>query len=669
MVEPIGVADWADKNSTMIVDKRAVPYRTDDVPYIRGILDAATEEGVTKIVIIKAAQVGATEAVLRILGHAIDIDPRSTLIVYPNIDVSRKQRRRRLLPMVRTTPVLARWLLTGMKEAGSTTEMEFITMSVTFAGAPLNKDPSANLESNNYGLIIEDEVDRCHHRTPAILEERGKARERFLLILLGTPSHKGVGIDRQYYGSADFVGSDRRQYHVPCPHCAAYATREWKNVRWPGKLKDGTESDRTRDPNADPKMVLAEAFIVCPHCRKRIGPEHNLWQLRRGCWVKDGEAAGEATKIKSAVAGFFVPGLLKCTPPGANPYGHVAEGYCAAKGHPGQDWHNLVQGWGYSPKGDRVENETIRSQIRSRAMGGHRMGEVPREALLLTAGVDVQAGSCWVEIVAWGELMRECWLVWAQQVRWIQNDPPTELDSLIDRGFPCPDGRVLRCVYDVIDSGQGGGRQQEVYARAAARAQRRLLSIPSKARGLGGGAEHMPAPTQFSYCYRLPDGKPDANGPRLLLIDSMYYKDAAMRRLKRIGEDDGEGSGDALPGGEQAGGERAGGEQAGAAAPLIPLRTFHLPEDVPAWYLDQLTSEQCVLVTRSGRPRRVYELRAGRTANHLWDAHVYNLAAAEAKGLERLRKAPPKTPPAAMAPPPRETRKSPLLELAERRRG
>ena len=81
------VSEWADANRVLTTDNAAEAghWRTDRAPYQRAVMDAFTQPGVWKIVLMASSQVGKSEMELNMLGYVIDCDPGPILYVQPSI--------------------------------------------------------------------------------------------------------------------------------------------------------------------------------------------------------------------------------------------------------------------------------------------------------------------------------------------------------------------------------------------------------------------------------------------------------------------------------------------------------------------------------------------------------------------------------------------------------
>ena len=84
------VSEWADENRVLVSESSSEPgrWRTDRAPYQREIMDAFTQPGIWKIVIMASAQVGKSEIELNMMGCAIDNDPGPILYVQPTDKVA-----------------------------------------------------------------------------------------------------------------------------------------------------------------------------------------------------------------------------------------------------------------------------------------------------------------------------------------------------------------------------------------------------------------------------------------------------------------------------------------------------------------------------------------------------------------------------------------------------
>ena len=105
----VTLSEWADRYRILSSEASASPGRwnTDKCPYQREIMDAITNIDVQKVVIMSAAQVGKTDAmILNPIGYYIHYDPSPIMVLQPTIQLAEAFSKDRLTPMLRDTTVL-----------------------------------------------------------------------------------------------------------------------------------------------------------------------------------------------------------------------------------------------------------------------------------------------------------------------------------------------------------------------------------------------------------------------------------------------------------------------------------------------------------------------------------------------------------------------------------
>ena len=105
----LNVSEWADRHRFLSPRASAEPgrYRTDRTPYMRAIMDALSpSHPCRRIVFMKAAQVGATEAGNNWIGYVIHHAPGPMLAVQPTVELAKRFSRQRIDPLIAESPVL-----------------------------------------------------------------------------------------------------------------------------------------------------------------------------------------------------------------------------------------------------------------------------------------------------------------------------------------------------------------------------------------------------------------------------------------------------------------------------------------------------------------------------------------------------------------------------------
>jgi phage terminase large subunit GpA-like protein len=102
------VSEWADQHRVLpSTSAEPGPWRTARTPYLSEIMDCLSTGSLwERVVLMKGAQLGATEAALNWIGYIIHHAPGLALLVMPSLDMARRNTRTRLDPMIEATPAL-----------------------------------------------------------------------------------------------------------------------------------------------------------------------------------------------------------------------------------------------------------------------------------------------------------------------------------------------------------------------------------------------------------------------------------------------------------------------------------------------------------------------------------------------------------------------------------
>ena len=177
-------------------------YRTKRTPYMKEIMDALSPgHPAQRIVFMKAAQVGATEAGNCFLGFIIHQAPGPALAVQPTVELAKRNSRQRIDPLIEESPALRDKVKPARsRDAGNT------MLSKEFAGGILimtGANSAVGLRSTPARYIFLDEVDAY----PASADEEGdpvslaEARSltfahRRKVFLASTPTIRGLSPHR-----------------------------------------------------------------------------------------------------------------------------------------------------------------------------------------------------------------------------------------------------------------------------------------------------------------------------------------------------------------------------------------------------------------------------------------------------------------------------------------
>jgi phage terminase large subunit GpA-like protein len=443
----IKVSDWADEERRLSPEASAEPgqWLTSRAEYQRGIMNAFSDPNIETVVIMSSAQVGKTEILNNVIGYHVSQDPSPMLVVQPTLDMAQTWSKDRLAPMLRDTPILQGLVKDPRaRDSGNTTLHKiFPGGHITACGA---NSPSS-LASRPVRLVLCDEVDRYPVSAGSEGDPVSLARKRATTFwnrkigLFSTPTNKGNSRIE-----TAFEESDKRFFYVPCIHCGHKQVLKWAQVRW------------------EPEQPETAAY-ACDDCGTLWTDAERVRSIRQGEWV--------ATSSSRRVAGFHLSALY-------SPWGNLEAGvieFLEAKKQPAtlRVWVNTYLGEPWEEAGEAVDDYAIAE---------HRedWGEmVPREVLMLTAGVDVQDDRLEVEIVGWGRDEES----WSIDYRTIYGDPSSpavwsDLDSILAQRFEREDERELTVRAACIDS--GGHHTSSVYNYVRPREGKRFFAI----KGVGG---------------------------------------------------------------------------------------------------------------------------------------------------------------------------------------
>lgn len=455
MAPPIDLltSDWADKHRVLprTSAARGARWVTAQTPYLRGIMDVVHEVGVRKAALMKAGQVGGSEAIHNIICRQIHHDPCPSLLIHPSMDVAEEWSKDRLTDILNSTPELA----AVMSGAGTLTYKEYLDGYLAIGGA---NSPNS-FARRAVRMAIGDDVDRW----PATVGEEGDPEQLLvdrtttfdepIALFVSTPALKGGRIDSMY------TRSDQRRYFVSCPSCHR---ADW--ITW----SDGKHfyvAFENRSPES--------AHIVCPGCQAKI------YEPERRAMIAEGQWRATVLEPKEpGLVGFHLPIMLSTFPSVTLSY--MVAAFLSAK-EAGIDAMRafintkLAEGW--EERGVKRDPETL--MARREDYGANV--EVPSWAIALTCGVDVQVDRFELLVVGWGYGDERAVVHKAV----IQGDPKlpemqAKLMQALDRKFTHASGHLLPLHAIALDTGYAAEQMYDLVLRH--QTTRRLWAI----KGVGG---------------------------------------------------------------------------------------------------------------------------------------------------------------------------------------
>ncbi|MBB4287859.1 phage terminase large subunit family protein [Roseospira goensis] len=368
------VSEWADTHRRLTSKSAAEPgpWRTDRTPYLRAIMDALSPHARwQRVVFVKGAQLGGTEAGNNFLAYLIHWHPGPIMAVQPTVEGAKRWSRQRLDDLVEAPPLAGLVRDPRSRDSGNTTLLkEFPGGLLVVTGG----NSAVGLRSMPVRFLFLDEVDAYPidadgEGDPIDLAVQRTATfgHRRKVFLVSTPTIEGHSrIERAYQES------DQRRFWVPCPHCGEFQVLTWDQMRW-------TEG------------APETAFYACAHNGCVIVNADKATMLPRGEWRAEADGDGET-------AGFHISSLY--SPVGWLSWADLARDHEKAKDSPArmQVFVNTKLGETWRDQGEAPAWEPLWER-----RGGYTAGEVPEGVAVLTAGADVQPDRIEVEVVGWGE--------------------------------------------------------------------------------------------------------------------------------------------------------------------------------------------------------------------------------------------------------------------------
>jgi phage terminase large subunit GpA-like protein len=477
------ISEWADAHRILSPESSAEhgPWRTERVPYTREIMDALSPtDATTEVTFVAGTQVAKTETGNNFIGYIIDVAPGPAMMVYPTSNTGKRTSKTRLAKMIEAMPGLRGKISDKQRDSANSASLkQFPGGVLVIAGA----NSAAELKSQPVRYIFEDEVDEypddVDGQGPAdeLAEKRADTFERNKKIYrTSTTTIKGRSKIWRHWEK-----SDKRRYHVPCPHCQERQVLVWTQMRWETRKRwevvrsddgvivevpEGTEGAKPRDTGE-----VIEVWYECGHCSARIEEHHKGWMLERGAWI------AEAPWVKGH-AGFHLSALY--SPLGWYSWTTAVKKRLEADKDPSKKllktWTNTVAAEPYADEGEKVSDLTLKERALGDAQRpAYRLGTVPRFALLLSAAVDVQHDRLEVAVKGWGREKESC-LVDYQVIHGnTETAAPWEaLDEYHTKKFPHASGAELRITAMAVDSGY---RTQTVYDWCRLRSHRHIFPV------------------------------------------------------------------------------------------------------------------------------------------------------------------------------------------------
>jgi len=457
-------SQWAEAN-VRIPTGNAVPgpYRIANAPYQREPMDQFVNPDCYRVTLKWGAQVGKTMTLLCVQGYAIEMRPRSQMMMQPSKGDVQTWLETKFNPLVESSPSIAKRIAKPRgREGVNNQQMKsypggFLMMA--WAGSP------KTMRGRSAPFIGCDEVDgygRTEEGHPVgLLWQRAATfgDERFLFEI-STPTVKGAS-----YIDESWEAGDQRRFFVHCPHCNLAQALRWENVTWVGR--QSTSVDTADEDRRDFEAHKPEtACYACEGCGE-------LWNDgQRSAAIRNAESQGAGWRAAKPFKGHASYHLWEAYSL-FRKMGDIVRDYLdKLRTDDIQTFVNVSLSEVYEVQGDQADPDALIARAET------YFAQVPMGGVYLTAGIDMQIDRLEVEIVAWGE-GEESWSI-EYRVLWgdpLAGDVWNDLDDLLAETWVHETGAPMQIKAACLDTGGTNGYTHCAYDYLRGKTGRRIFGI------------------------------------------------------------------------------------------------------------------------------------------------------------------------------------------------
>lgn len=585
------LSEWADEHRVLSLESNPLggKWRTSTVEYTREPMNLLTDPLYEEVILQWPTQSAKTEILMNFVGYIHEVDPGPILYMIETKDKAEAIVTDRYLPMLRDTPILRKFRKAGRGRGTASVDdgIESHTrLHHSFPGGHftlVGANSPVGVSTRPIRYLLMDEWDAYPPSTKKegaidLLAEKRTTwfRDNRKIVKITSPRDDATS----RVGPA-YEASDQRKLYVPCLKCGTYQELDWFFLRWKRDEVLGEVS---------PSSVGFE----CQRCNRLI-PQRERYQMLLECQWR-------AQFPGRRVAGFWL-WQAYCPPVS---WLEIIEDYLKTHNEP--EKHkvhvNTVRALTWKPIGESAGHVDVMERAEERPMF-----ELPTQAVIVTAGIDVQHDRLEVSIYAWG-VGEEGWLVGHYQVFGKIEDEQTQkdLDNIMISKWADGNGRTLHLAKASMDSGY---KTNEVYDYV--RKRQGILATKGVAKA---DAKDVGTATSQDVDYK---GQIIKDGIKLWPIGTYKIKEALITRLLKQGHGP---------------------------------KTLHYPAGLSEEFYLQLTAEELQTFYKNGEKRQAWVKK--RPRNEAWDCLVLAYHAALVANVRTITQ-----PPSPVAKPAQQTAQQP----------
>ncbi len=527
---PIKPSAWSEQHRVVTMSSLPGPWRNEVTPYLAGIMDGSFFPSVRKTICCKSPQTGLTEMAINCLLYVMDHDPGPVLMVFPDREMAKENSNDRIQPAIKSSPRVRQYL-TGRDDDMSTTRISLMHMVIYMAWA----HSASRLANKPIKHLILDEVDKYpplaskKETSPINLAEARLTtyRDECHEWMFSSPSIEQGPIWQAMIKEAQVIF----RYEVVCPHCGGAQVMIFDQIMKPADIKDPEEIESKR-----------LSWYVCRHCGGEWTDRLRDQAVLAGRWVAwfwkiEDDGLGEFVRDtggrdidtylqaeRPAKIGFHLPSWLSR---------FVSLSQVMASHRRGLTSREDLKDFCNKHKAEPWRTITISSSdaqlLKARCPLPPQV--VPREAVALTCGVDVQKFGFWYVVRAWSRDFTSWLIQYGNLAVWEDVE-----DLLFSASWPVDESdRTMRIWRAGIDTG-GGAKSDNMSMTEETYFWLRKNAVGRGCRvwGTKGSSRAMASKlTVGRPLDKAPSGRPLPGGLQIVSMNTGIIKDMVHYRLNQ----------------------------------------------------------------------------------------------------------------------------------------
>ena len=514
--EPADICEWMEDHFVIVKGPMPGPFRFSNSPYLYDPFKAFGGSKYKTIVLQFPPQVGKTVFGMGCIAYLADQKPGPVMLILQDAPTAKEIIKKRIIPIFKKIEVIRSKFTRFEADASSLAIYLKNGFELHAAWASSTNTLSSKTVRDTFG----DEVGKWPEMTGKELspDDMADVRRRTYgdeakSVLYSSPNIEGDILDKQYSGC-----DVNNRWGFTCPHCGheqipefGDPTTSW-GIKWPGKIK----SYKTLKKSGD-------AFYACRNCLFELDEYVFKKACNSGLYIQEfkvdeDKADSVAFNIESWATPYETLSSAAAAWLKGETTGKKLDKKFFVTQHEAKSFVEVVE---------QAKEEDLKQII----VDTLEPQTVPEEAVVLTAGVDVQLRGFYIVVRAWARDYTS-WLIHYDQIStW------KELEELLfEKRYPHrKSGLHLPISRATIDTGGGRGENlsvtmtEETYWWVRKNCMRgpRVWATKGSSKPLAGMI-HIGKPLD-----KTPSNKPIPGGLQLIKLDTEQIKDAFFYKIRQ----------------------------------------------------------------------------------------------------------------------------------------